>query len=380
MLSWVSRCCSSSFRRFPDISDTDDEGSSSSSNADPLVWRRGLDKHSSGEFSFAVVQANRVIEDYSQVEIGSNAFFVGVYDGHGGPDASQYVSNNLFQNLISRAQDDGNISEETIRSAFAATEDGFMTVVRRGFEIKPMIAGVGSCVLVGVIWKGSLYVANLGDSRAIIGYTTGSSNKINVEQLTSDHNASREEIRRELIAAHPNDPRIIVNRGTWRVKDKIQISRSIGDAFLKRPEFRLDSSYPRFYVPEPITRPVLSAEPSVSSRVLQPTDKFLIFASDGLWENLTNEEAAEIVHRNPRNGIARKLVKASVKEAIKKRGIEYKDLVKIGGGGRREYHDDITVIVVFLDNERVAAQELSYRGGFAEPTGPSNFRDIQELM
>ncbi|KAK7272417.1 hypothetical protein RJT34_28997 [Clitoria ternatea] len=104
------------------------------------------------------------------------------------------------------------------------------------------------------------------------------------------------------------------------------ILRSIGDAFLKRPEFWLDSSYPWFYVPEPITRPVLSAEPSVSSRVLQPTDKFLIFASDGLWENLTNKEAAEIVHRNTR--------------------------------------------------KRVVAQELSYRGGSA----PSNFRDIQELM
>ncbi|KAK7272419.1 hypothetical protein RJT34_29000 [Clitoria ternatea] len=190
MFSWVCRCCSSSFRRFPDISDSDDEGSSSSSNADPFVWRRGLDKHSSGEFLVAVVQANGVIKDHSQFEIGSDAFFVGVYDGHGGPDASQYVSNNLFQNLISRAQDDMNISEETIRSAFAATEDGFMTVVRRGFEIKPMIAEVGSCVLVGVIWKGSLYPASCVET-----YTTGSSNKINAEQLTSNHKASREEIR-----------------------------------------------------------------------------------------------------------------------------------------------------------------------------------------
>jgi len=45
---------------------------------------------------------------------------------------------------------------------------------------------------------------------------------------------------------------------------------------------------------------VLTAEPSVCSRVLKPNDKFVIFASDGLWEHLTNQEAAEIVHNNPR--------------------------------------------------------------------------------
>lgn len=80
-----------------------------------------------------------------------------------------------------------------------------------------------------------------------------------------------------------------------------QVSRSIGDAYLKRPEFALDSSFPRFHLPDPIRGPVLSAEASVISRVLQPNDRFLIFASDGLWEHMTNQEAAEIVHNNPRN-------------------------------------------------------------------------------
>lgn len=77
------------------------------------------------------------------------------------------------------------------------------------------------------------------------------------------------------------------------------MSRSIGDAYLKKPEFSLDPSFPRFHLPEPIRRPVLTSEPSVYSRVLQPTDKFIIFASDGLWEHITNQEAAEIVNNNP---------------------------------------------------------------------------------
>lgn len=36
------------------------------------------------------------------------------------------------------------------------------------------------------------------------------------------------------------------------------------------------------------------------TRVLHPQDKFIIFASDGLWEHLTNQEAVEIVHSSPR--------------------------------------------------------------------------------
>lgn len=79
-----------------------------------------------------------------------------------------------------------------------------------------------------------------------------------------------------------------------------QVSRSIGDAYLKRPEFTLDPSFPRFHLSEPIRQPVLTSEPSICSRDLKSNDKFVIFASDGLWEHLTNQEAAEIVHNSPR--------------------------------------------------------------------------------
>lgn len=72
-----------------------------SSLEDPLLWCRSLDKHSYGEFSFAVVQANEVLEDQSQVETGRDATFVGVYDGHGGPDASRFISDHLFLHLMS---------------------------------------------------------------------------------------------------------------------------------------------------------------------------------------------------------------------------------------------------------------------------------------
>ncbi|KAK7278821.1 hypothetical protein RJT34_23859 [Clitoria ternatea] len=380
MFSWLARIvsqCLRPVRRYARMNKDDFDDVE-----DGLLWSKDLEKHSCGEFSFAVVQANEVIEDHSQVETGSDAVFVGVYDGHGGPEASRFINDHLFLNLMRVAQETGSISEDIIRNAVSATEEGFLTLVRRSYGIKPLIAAMGSCCLVGVIWKGTLYITNLGDSRAVIG-SIGRSNRITAEQLTKEHNASKEEVRRELRSLHPEDSQIVVmKQGTWRIKGIIQVSRSIGDAYLKKPEFSFDPSFPRFHLPEPIRRPVLTAEPSVCSRNLQPNDKFIIFASDGLWEHLTNQEAVEIVHNNPRNGIARRLLKVALNVAARKREMRYKDLQKLGKGIRRFFHDDITVVVIFVDHElrgkKVSVPELSIKG-FIDTVGPSNFRNFHAL-
>ena len=75
----------------------------------------------------------------------------------------------------------------------------------------------------GVIWRGILYVANLGDSRAVLG-CLGRSNNIIAEQLTRDHNASMEDVRQELRSLHPDDSHIVVlKQGVWRIKGIIQV-------------------------------------------------------------------------------------------------------------------------------------------------------------
>ncbi|MBA0813732.1 hypothetical protein Gohar_027556, partial [Gossypium harknessii] len=408
-------------------------GDDANGRVDGLLWYKDLGDHVTGEFSMAVIQANNLLEDHSQLESGPlslyesgpHGTFVGIYDGHGGPATARFINEHLFGYIKSMlfflhyaefgnfelrtriselyvpevcavvlslttslqsslefqksshpyvflslfcslksflgsyygaefTTENGRMSADVINKAFLATEEDFLALVRKQWLKDPHMASVGSCCL--------------------------------AVPLSSEHNASVESVREELRSLHPNDPQIVVLKHTvWRVKGIIQISRSIGDAYLKSAEFNRDPLLPKFRVPEPFDKPILSAEPETLVQKLDPEDQFLIFASDGLWEHLSSQEAVDIVNTCPRNfrcpklisdaypdhrdmilqgpsryvkilekyertlGIARKLVKAALRVASKKREMRYSDLKKIDRGVRRHFHDDITVIVLFLD-------------------------------
>ncbi|XP_021906840.1 probable protein phosphatase 2C 42 isoform X2 [Carica papaya] len=298
---------------------------------DGLLWFRDLDKYGSGDFSMAVVQANQVLEDQSQIESGPFGTFVGVYDGHGGPEAARYVCDNLFKHfraISERSQ--GVVTTETIERAFQATEEGFTALVSDSWSLRPNIATVGTCCLVGVIHQQTLFVANLGDSRVVLGKKVGNTGGIAAIQLSTEHNANIDSVRQELKALHPTDPQIVVlKHGVWRVKGIIQVSRSIGDVYMKHAQYNREPINAKFRLPEPMNMPYLSANPAIISHPLHPNDSFLIFASDGLWEHLSNEKAVEIVHSHPRAGSAKRLVKAALQEAARKREMRYSDLRKI---------------------------------------------------
>ncbi|GAA0152546.1 protein phosphatase [Lithospermum erythrorhizon] len=337
--------------------------SDTSGRQEGLLWYKDLGQHFNGEFSMAVVQANNLLEDQSQVESGCLSIddsgpygaFVGIYDGHGGPETSRFINEHLFPHLKRFAAEHQTMSAEVIKKAFQATEEGFLSVVSRQWLIKPQIAAVGSCCLVGVICGGALYVANLGDSRAVLGRLVKSSGEVLAVQLSAEHNVSIESVRQEMHSLHPEDPQIVVlKHNVWRVKGIIQVSKSIGDFYLKKAEFNREPLYAKFRLREPFKKPILSAEPSISVTQLHPHDQFIIFASDGLWEHLSNQDAVDIVQNHPRTGSARRLVKAALQEAAKKREMRYSDLKKIDRGVRRHFHDDITVTVVFLDMHLVS--------------------------
>ncbi|KAL5706911.1 [pyruvate dehydrogenase (acetyl-transferring)]-phosphatase [Ranunculus cassubicifolius] len=326
---------------------------------DELLWHMDLKPHATGDYSIAVVQANSSLEDQSQVFTSPSTTYIGVYDGHGGPEASRFITNHLLPHLHKLSTEQGGLSVEVIKKSFEATEREFLRLVKNSWISHPQIASVGSCCLVGVISGDILYVANLGDSRAVLGrrISEGKRTPVVAERLSTDHNVAVEEVRKEVEALHPDDAHVVVyTRGVWRIKGIIQVSRSIGDVYLKKPDFHRDPLFQQFGSPVPLKRAVMTAEPSIEIRKLRPQDLFLIFASDGLWEQLTDEVAVDIVFKNPRAGIAKRLVRAALNEAARKREMRYEDIKKIEKGIRRHFHDDITVIVIYLDHHKGGVQ------------------------
>lgn len=113
-----------------------------------------------------------------------------------------------------------------IKKAFNATEEDFTLLVRQSFPVKPQIASVGSCCLLGAISNNDLYVANLGDSRAVLGRKgfDGEMKSVVAERLTTDHNVSCEKVRMEVEALHSDgSPVVVYCRGVWRIMGIIQV-------------------------------------------------------------------------------------------------------------------------------------------------------------
>lgn len=81
----------------------------SSGRVNGLLWYKDSGHHVNGKFSMAVIQANNLLEDQSQLESGPMGLmdsgpqgtFVGVYDGHAGPETSRFINNRLFENIKS---------------------------------------------------------------------------------------------------------------------------------------------------------------------------------------------------------------------------------------------------------------------------------------
>ncbi|TIB38739.1 hypothetical protein E3P86_01476 [Wallemia ichthyophaga] len=166
----------------------------------------------------------------------------------------------------------------------------------------------GSCALMAYIdeIRQDLYIAVTGDSRAIAGYYDNG--KWFVDVLSVDQTAkSKSEIKR-IQSEHPSvESPYVVQRG--RVLGGLEPTRAFGDARYKwsaplqsqLSNALLPPSYPIRPPPRALlTPPYVTAEPEVTHRKLNLSSKpqFLILATDGLWDRLSNEEAVALVGKS----------------------------------------------------------------------------------
>lgn len=83
-------------------------------------------------------------------------------------------------------------------------------------------------------------------------------------------------------------------------------------------------------------------------------DAFLILACDGVWDVLSSDEAVQFVANDngDRESVAARLTEHCLRKCASAAKLSLDQLMQIPQGrGRRRLHDDITVVVIFLDTE-----------------------------
>uniref|UniRef100_A0A669EW36 Si:ch211-15p9.2 n=1 Tax=Oreochromis niloticus TaxID=8128 RepID=A0A669EW36_ORENI len=169
--------------------------------------------------------------------------------------------------------------------------------------LRVALSGCTACVV--HISNSVLHVANLGDSRAVLGVqeADGSWSAIN---LTNDHNAQNPEELQRILGAHPAEQRTVVRHD--RLLGLLLPFRAFGDVRFKWSAEMLSRVYEtrpdvlsavseavRTMPPHYLTPPYLSAEPEITQHCVGPADKFLVLATDGLWELMHRQTVIQLV-------------------------------------------------------------------------------------
>ena len=82
----------------------------------------------------------------------------------------------------------------------------------------------------------------------------------------------------------------------------------------------------------------VNSDAEITYRKIVPLDKFIVLASDGVWDQMTNDEVVSMVWASLRNGSTAKNAARAVVNLARKKW-------QVAGGG---YIDDITVLIVLI--------------------------------
>mmetsp|Transcript_64536 Transcript_64536/g.153929 ORF Transcript_64536/g.153929 Transcript_64536/m.153929 type:complete len:420 (+) Transcript_64536:90-1349(+) len=245
---------------------------------------------------WACIGANVATEDRMVVQkVGQDGVLCCVFDGHYGPRAAEFCKNNVL-NYVNTSRDGNDAPEASMTRVFQMLESGWIRMANSMVDKGDWTSSLeGACALVAHVSPTHLTVGNLGDCRAVLFQEEGG--ELTAVQLTQEHNASNPDERSRIQGEHPGEDdavQFVDASGSWYVKGTLQVSRAIGDLFLKDRTFHsaLPDHVRPFVGGELKTPPYVSIRPDVIERKLEEKDLFLVLASDGLWDELTNEQCA----------------------------------------------------------------------------------------
>ncbi|XP_062841279.1 pyruvate dehydrogenase phosphatase catalytic subunit 1 [Trichomycterus rosablanca] len=167
------------------------------------------------------------------------------------------------------------------------------------------VAFSGATACVAHVDGADLHVANAGDGRAVLGVQEPDGS-FSALTLSNDHNAQNEAEVQRLRSEHPHaEAKTVVRQD--RLLGLLMPFRAFGDVKFKwsvelqrrvlesGPDQLHENEHAKFVPPNYHTPPYLTAEPELTYHRLRPQDRFLVIASDGLWETLHRQEVVRIV-------------------------------------------------------------------------------------
>ncbi|KAE9420523.1 hypothetical protein Angca_003007, partial [Angiostrongylus cantonensis] len=396
--------------------------------------------------------ANNPIEDfYSAAKcLSSDAFLFGVFDGHGGPACSRHVSTSLFPyicasvlqkhetrtiplenrlewifgsadphlpNLFMHSNmenihachktfsqnKDLHTVREALKFAFETCDEDLCRAAlpdSKGHfdKLAVMTAASGSCATLAHVRGRNLHVANVGDGAAVLG-VVHANGSVTARHLSHAHCVDNADEVQRIRSSHPNSETQLLRGG--RLLGELYPLRAFGDVRFKWPLDLQKVVLEPMGNPAPpnlLTPPYLTVSPEVLYHKLTPNDRFLVLATDGLWEWLDPDTVVRLVHDHalgtmtlqpyqPKEGTTLKQVlielhQRKIGEQSRKKPIDENcathiirnalggvtggqskqyerliDILQIAPGRARNYRDDISVIVIHFNEDYLALKE-----------------------
>lgn len=197
---------------------------------------------SRNSFGSHTYPANDPIEDRMIFGKESEWIYGAVFDGHGGWQVSEKASKDIMKTLFGKLSRVENVNDvlidKCIIEAFDDTEKDIIRTIRPSFQMGfGEVAKVGSCVLIALKKDSKLIIANCGDCRAVLGSERNGT--FYAAQINRDHNCRVPFEQHFLQNAHPGEPDLVRCKSSHAcyVKGRLQLTRSLGDAYLKYREF-----------------------------------------------------------------------------------------------------------------------------------------------
>ncbi|KAH6769709.1 Protein phosphatase 2C family protein [Perilla frutescens var. hirtella] len=300
--------------------------------------------------------------------------FCAIYDGFNGRDAADFLAGTLYETITSHLNLldwdlDQDLSTEngdmpfkqsvlsSLQHAVDQAETEFLHMVEQEMDDRPDLVSIGSCVLLALLHGKNLYLLNLGDSRAVLAtydqrIEMKGKERLRAVQLTESHTVDNEDERIRVLSEHPDDSSTLV---AGKVKGKLKVTRAFGVGYLKTKDMN-DALMGILRVRNLISPPYVSVQPSLIAHEVSDSDHFVVLGSDGLFDFFSNDEVVNLVHSyalsNPSGDPAKFLVEQLAARAADSAGFSMEELMSIPAGRRRKYHDDVTVIVIFLGTNK----------------------------